>query len=265
MHHIAFHRLKSHTLFPCPASQLIYIFLKFQCVLCILHISVANTVIRKESYFRINVSWDIINVQRRQQGTKDSALWDPIRVCFVNNNSLLSVAQKRIYPFQCLPPMPQPNTLPLRSSCGGVSNAFSKSKMNVSTCPPLSKILAQSFITVVNWVSQLCLFLNACCYLRKDYIHPDEPGSSSTLCVRVTCKVHKSVRWDDVYMRESSHPFYRGDIYLQETILWGFHPRRLEEMGKNWTQFSFQAPLGLMDEVHQTETSRKLSTTHTRW
>ena len=35
--------------------------------------------------------------------------------------------------------------------------------MNVSTCPLLSKILAQSFITVVNWVSQLCPFLNACC------------------------------------------------------------------------------------------------------
>ena len=51
----------------------------------------------------------------------------------------------------------------LRSSWGGVSNAFSKSNMNVSTCPLLSRILAQSFITVVNWVSQLCPFLNACC------------------------------------------------------------------------------------------------------
>ena len=30
----------------------------------------------KESYFRINVCWDIINVQRKQQRTKDSALWD---------------------------------------------------------------------------------------------------------------------------------------------------------------------------------------------
>ena len=54
------------------------------------------------------------------------------------------------------------NSLLLRTSCGGVSNAFSKSRMNVSTCPPLSKILAQSFVTIVNWVSQLCLFLNAC-------------------------------------------------------------------------------------------------------
>ena len=47
MHHIAFARLKSHTPFPCPPSQLIYIFLKFQCVLCIPNFSVANTVIHK--------------------------------------------------------------------------------------------------------------------------------------------------------------------------------------------------------------------------
>ena len=31
-----------------------------------------------------------------------------------------------------------------------VSNVFSKSNMNVSTRPPLSKVLAQSFITVAN-------------------------------------------------------------------------------------------------------------------
>ena len=108
LHHIAFDRLKSLIPFPCPASQLIYIFLKFQCVLCILTFSVANTVIRKEFYFRINVCRDISNVQRKQQWTKDSALWDtrqnrgPIRFCSVYNNSLLSIAQKRIYPFQCL-------------------------------------------------------------------------------------------------------------------------------------------------------------------
>ena len=62
-------------------------------ILCILNFSVTNTVIRKESYFRINVCWNIINVQRKQQGTKDSALWDtiqnqgPIRVCSIYNNS----------------------------------------------------------------------------------------------------------------------------------------------------------------------------------
>ena len=37
--------------------------------------------------------------------------------------------------------MPQPNGLLLRSSCGGVSNAFSKSKMNVSICPPPDLVL----------------------------------------------------------------------------------------------------------------------------
>ena len=83
--------------------------LKFQCVLRILKFSVANTVICKESYFRINVCWGIINAQRKQQGTKDSALWDTrqsqglIRFCSIYNNSLLSVAQKTIYPFQCFP------------------------------------------------------------------------------------------------------------------------------------------------------------------
>ena len=50
--------------------------------------------------------------------------------------------------------------------------------------------------------------------------------------IRVTCKVHKSVRRDDNYIREPCHPFYRGDIYLQETILWGFHPC-LETFGRD--------------------------------
>ena len=109
LHHIAFDRLVSHTPFPCPASQLIFIFQKFKYVLCVLYFSVANTIISKESYFRINVCWDIINVQRKQQGTKDSTLWDtrknwsPVRFCSIYNNLLLSVAHKRIYPFQCLP------------------------------------------------------------------------------------------------------------------------------------------------------------------
>ena len=63
LHHIAFDRLESYTTFLCQASQLIYIFLKFQCVL---NFAVTNTVIRKETYFNINVFWDIVNVQRKQ-------------------------------------------------------------------------------------------------------------------------------------------------------------------------------------------------------
>ena len=93
---------------------IIYIFLKFQCVFCVLNFSVANTIISEESYFRMNVHWDIINVQRKQKGTKDSPLWDtrqnrgPILFCSVYNNSLLSVAQKRIYPLlDGMEPLPQ--------------------------------------------------------------------------------------------------------------------------------------------------------------
>ena len=67
LHHIAFDWLKSHTQFPCPA----YLY-KFQCVFCILNFSIANTVIRKESYFRINVCWDDtgLNKRIRQEITK---------------------------------------------------------------------------------------------------------------------------------------------------------------------------------------------------
>ena len=48
-----------------------------------------------------------------------------------------------------------------------MSKSFSKSNMKMSACPPLSKIFAQSFITVINTVSQLCFFRNACCLSDK--------------------------------------------------------------------------------------------------
>ena len=50
---------------------------------------------------------------------------------------------------------------------GCVSKAFSKFKIKVFTCLSLTKILAQSFITMINWVSQLCLFRNVCCLSDK--------------------------------------------------------------------------------------------------
>ena len=65
---------------------------------------------------------------------------------------------------------------------------------------------------------------------------------SSTLCVRVTCKVHTSVRRHDNYMREPCHLFYRGCTYLQETILWGFHPYQetVGRIGPNSVASSFR-------------------------
>ena len=68
---------------------------------------IANTVISKKSYFRLNIWWDVIYVQREQLGTKNGALEDtqqnrsPVRFYSIYNNSLLSEAKKRIYPFQC--------------------------------------------------------------------------------------------------------------------------------------------------------------------
>ena len=93
---------------PCPGTQSINITLKFHCVFFILNFTITNTVISKKSYFRLNIWWDVIYVQREQQGTKNGALGDtrqnrsPVRFYSIYNNSLLSEAKKRIYPFQCL-------------------------------------------------------------------------------------------------------------------------------------------------------------------
>ena len=72
---IIFDRLKSHTPLPCPGTQSINIALKFRCVFFILNITIANTVISKRSYFRLNIWWDVINVQK-EQGTEDGAIGD---------------------------------------------------------------------------------------------------------------------------------------------------------------------------------------------
>ena len=108
LHHIAFGRLKSHTSLPCPGTQLINILLKIYCVFFILNFTIANTVTSKKFYFRLNIWWHVIYVQREQQGTKNGALGDTrqnpslVRFYAIYNNSLFSEAKKRIYPFQCL-------------------------------------------------------------------------------------------------------------------------------------------------------------------
>ena len=47
-------------------------------------------------------------------------------------------------------------------------------------------------------------------------------------------------------MREPCHPFYR-EHYLQETILWGFHPcqETFRRDGQRLDPIQLQAPLGL--------------------
>ena len=82
------------------------------------------------------------------------------------NNSLFSKAKKRIYPFQCLATNFIAKQFAFKWFMRRCIKCLFKIQyecVNVSTCPLLSKILAQSFITVVSWISQLCPFLNACC------------------------------------------------------------------------------------------------------
>ena len=94
LHHVAFNRLKAHTPLPCPGTQSINIPLKSQCVFFFL----ANTVISKKSYFRLNIWWDVIYVQKNQQGTKNGKLgdtqqnWSSDSLYSIYNNSLLSEA-----------------------------------------------------------------------------------------------------------------------------------------------------------------------------
>ena len=86
-----------------------------------------------------------------------------IRLYSIYNNSL-SEAKKRIYPFQCLATNSIAKQFAFKEFMRGCIKCLFKIQYEcVSTCPLLSKILAQSFITVVNWVSQLCPFLNARC------------------------------------------------------------------------------------------------------
>ena len=161
--------LKSHTPLPCPGTQSINITLKFHCVFFILNFTIANTVISKRSYFRLNIWWDVIYyVQREQQGTKNCALGDtrqnrsPVRFDSIYN-SLLSEAKKRIYPFQCLATDSIAEQFAFKEFMRGFIKCLFKIQYECVNRPLLSKILAQSFITVANWVSQLCPFLNACC------------------------------------------------------------------------------------------------------
>ena len=143
------------------------ILLKFHCVFFILNFMIANTVISKKFYFRLNIWWVVIYVRREQQGTKNGALAgtrqnrSPVRVYSIYNNLLFSDLKKRIYPFQCPATNSTAKQFAFKEFMRGCIKCFFQNP--VSICPLLSKILAQLFITVVNWVSQLCPFLNACC------------------------------------------------------------------------------------------------------
>ena len=113
-HHIAFDRLKSHIPFPCRTTHSINIPLKFHCVFFILNFTIANTVISKKSYYRLNIWWDVIYVQREQQGTKYGTLalgdnqqnWSPVRFySFTTTRCCLKHRKESIH-FNVLPRIP---------------------------------------------------------------------------------------------------------------------------------------------------------------
>ena len=169
LHHIAFDRLKSHTPVSCPGTQSINITLKFHCVFVILNSTIANTVISKKSYFRLNIWWDVIYVQREQQGTKNGALgdtrqnWSPVRFYSIHNNSLLSEAKKRIYPFQCFATDSIAKQFAFKEFMRGCIKCLFKIQYECVNLSSIVQDFSPVIITVVSWVSQLCPFLNACC------------------------------------------------------------------------------------------------------
>ena len=157
LHHIAFDRLKSHTPLSCPGTQSINIPLKFHSVFFILNFTIANTVISKKSYFRLKILWDVIYVQRDQQGTRKGALGDtrqnrsPVRFYSIYNNSLLSEARKRIYPFQCLATNSIAKQFAFKEFMRGCIKCFFKIQYE---CVNLSSII-QDFSPIIYYRSQL--------------------------------------------------------------------------------------------------------------
>ena len=106
---------------------------------------------------------DVIYIQGKQQGTKNSALQHTRQntgahgdFAPLTTNCCLLLRNESIHT-KVFPLLPYAWSLHFRSSWGGVSKAFLKFSMNVSTWPA-SKILTQSLITVISWVSQLQFF-----------------------------------------------------------------------------------------------------------
>ena len=163
------------------------------------------------SYFRLNIWWDVIYVQREQQGTKNVALGDtrqnrsPVRFYSIHNNSLFSEAKKRIYPFQCLATNSIAKQFAFKEFMRGCIKFVFKSQYE---CVNLSSVV-QDFSPIIYYSSQLfhncvlsCLHV---AYLTGVYIHQDEPWYLNILCVWVTCKVHKSRKPGDNCTQVTCH------------------------------------------------------------
>ena len=192
------------------------------CVFFILNFMIANTVFSKKSYFRLNIWWDVIYVQREQQGTKKGVLGDTrqnrnqVRFYSIHNNSF-SEAKKRIYPFQCLATSSIAKQFALKEFMRGCIKCLFKiqyERVHLSS-------VVQDFSPVIYYRSQLSFITDLSwmhvAHLTGVYIHQDEPWYLNILCVRVTCKVHKSRKPGDNCTQVTCHSSWKGGRYL------GFH------------------------------------------
>ena len=240
LHHIAFDRLKSHTPSPFPATQSINIPLKFHCVFFIIYFTIANSHQRKvlfQTQYLMRCHLCIENNKGPRTvpwGTPDKTGAQSEFTPFTTTRCRLKHRKESIY-FNVLAPIPKLNNLLLRSSWGSYQMPFQNL---IWMCQPvlyillLSKILAQSFITLVNGVSQLWRMHVA--YLTGLYIHQGEPWYLNVLCVRVTCKVHKSRKPGDNCTQVICHSSWKGGKYW---VLWDFTGVNwlLKQMSKYWT------------------------------
>ena len=240
--------MKSYTPLPCPGTQSINIPLKFHCVFIILNFTTANTVIGKKSYLRLNIWWDVIYVQREQQGTKNGALRDtrqnrsPVRFYSIYNNSLLSEAKKRIYPFQCL----ATNFIAKQFAFKEFMRRCIKCHFKIQyECVNLSSVV-QDFSLIIYYRSQLSFttmsFPECMLPIWQEFIFI----KMSHDIVRVTCKVHKSRKPGDNCTQVTCHSSWKGGQIFARDHSFGILPvtidcwKRWANVGPNYVASSFR-------------------------
>ena len=75
-------------------------------------------------------------------------------------------------------------------------------------------------LSFINCISQLCNFLNACCFSNRQAFSSRWPMLFYQLCVRVSCKRQKSRKPDDNCKQVTCHPFRTGTLCIS-------HPSKL--------------------------------------
>ena len=196
LHHIAFDRLKSHTPLSCPGTQSINIPLKFHCVFFSLNLTIANTVIIKKVLFQTQYLMRCHLCTERT--TRDQERYpgghptkpEPSQIYSIYNNSLLSEAKKRIYPFQYLSTNSIAKQFAFKEFMRGCIKCLFKIQYECVNLSSIVQDFSPIIYSIVNWVSQLCPFLNACYLSDRSFFYQDEPWYLN-IQWRLNLKLHK--------------------------------------------------------------------------